>query len=422
MQAATNPVERHREEPTATGRDIQQELMLALALAEEPVIEGEVIAVIEPELQPAPKQRPYYLIVVGTILACLLFVGVTHVLPLLTPSAIVTIIPRQEHLATTGAIVIHGRMLPALTLAQSATVPATGKRHQDATRAQGTITLYNGLFTSQTIAAGTILTGADGAAVITDQPAVIPAGNPPVYGQVTVSAHALNKGEPGNIAAYDVNTVCCATSVLAKNTEAFAGGEDGRDFLVVTQADLNAARGEILPALEKSEQAALGAQITAGEALTPPLCSENVTSDHRMGEEARAVTVTLSDTCSGFVYDAHALNRFAVTMIQKDGAKRLGTGYGLLGAVTASVIHAAIIDQARGIAALTLKLDASFVYRLSQGVRKQIARLIAGKSTQQAVQALFELPGIQAASIRSSAATMPENEGAITIIVVTRSV
>ncbi len=129
-------------------------------------------------------------------------------------------------LSTTIAILIHGRVLPALTLSQSTTVTATGKRHQDATRAEGEITFYNGFFTSQTIAAGTILTSADGVQIVTDEPASIPAGNPPIYGQVTVSAHSLNMGAQGNIQAYDINEACCLTSVLAKNTEAFTGGLD----------------------------------------------------------------------------------------------------------------------------------------------------------------------------------------------------
>ena len=41
--------------------------------------------------------------------------------------------------------------------------------------------------------------------VITDQTATIPAGNPPMYGQVTVSAHTLNPGGRGNIPAYDID-------------------------------------------------------------------------------------------------------------------------------------------------------------------------------------------------------------------------
>ncbi len=421
MQATITLDERHQEEPTTTGKEKKQEPITALALREEPVIDGEVTAVLEPEQQPPPKQRQYYLLVVGTVLACLLFTGVSLLVPILTPSATVTIIPRQERISTTGTIPIHARLLPALTLSQSTTVPATGKRHQDARRAQGTITFYNGLFTSQTIGAGTIFTGADGVQIVTDQPAIIPAGNPPVYGQVTISAHALHAGEQGSIAANDVNTACCLTSVLAKNTEAFTDGADARDYIVVTQADIDAAAGAIKATLVKGEIAALTAQVSAGENLTPPLCSETATSDHQAGEEARAVTVTLSETCSSIAYDTQTLHQKATQMIHEEATKQLGTGYTLLGDVTASVIHTSISDQASGIATIIVKTDATYIYQISPGERKHITHLIAGKSEQQAVKALFQLPGIQAASINSNGSTLPNNPGSITIVVVYRS-
>lgn len=420
MQATITLNELNQEEPTTT-KDTKQEPTTALVLREEPVIEGEVTAIYEPEHQPPPKQRPYYLLVVGTILACLIFVGVSLLAPLFSQSATVTIIPRQERISITGTIHLYARLLPSLTLSQSATIPATGKRHQNAQKAAGTITFYNGLFTSQTIGAGTIFTGADGVGVITDQPAIIPAGNPPIYGQVTVSAHALNAGEWGNIAAEDVNTVCCATSVLAKNTEAFTGGADARNYLVVTRADIDAAREAIKATLVKSESAALTAQVNAGEALIPTSCSEKVTSDHQIGEEAGAVTVTLSESCSGMAYDTQTLRQNATLMITKTAIERLGTGYSLLGDVTTSVIHTTFRDQAGGIVTIAVKTDATYVYLLSPGERKRITHLIAGKSKQQAVKELFQLAGIQAASINSNAAMLPTDPGSIHIVVVYRS-
>src|SRR2546423_15308488 len=131
-----------------------------------------------------------------------------------------------------------GRLLNPITLSQSATAGTTGKGHQDSTKATGTITVYNGQFTSQTIQAGTILTGADGVQIITDQDAPIPAANPPIFGQVTVSAHAVQAGSKGNIPAYDINSACCFASVLAKNPDNFTGGQDERNFPTVAKADI----------------------------------------------------------------------------------------------------------------------------------------------------------------------------------------
>ena len=55
MQATINLDTRKQEEPTATGKEAKQEPTTALALREEPVIEGEVIGIIEPEQQPGPE-------------------------------------------------------------------------------------------------------------------------------------------------------------------------------------------------------------------------------------------------------------------------------------------------------------------------------------------------------------------------------
>ncbi len=172
----------------------------AVVSTEPDVIEGEVIVIEPPETSEAhilPKQKPYWLLIPFTILCCFLFLAGSFLVPLLSPTATVTIIPIERSMTATTAIQVYGRQLPALTLSQSINVPATGTMHQNATRASGTITFYNGLLTSQTIAAGTILTGSDGVQIETDQPATIPAADPPVEGQITVSAHAVSVGASG---------------------------------------------------------------------------------------------------------------------------------------------------------------------------------------------------------------------------------
>jgi len=68
-----------------------------------------------------------------------------------------------------------------------------------------------------------------------------------------------------------------------------------------------------------------------------------------------------------------------------------------------------------------VRTDATYVYQLSLGERKRITHLIAGKSTQQAVKALFQLPGIQGASINSNGSMLPNDPGSITIVVLYRS-
>jgi len=65
--------------------------------------------------------------------------------------------------------------------------------------------------------------------VVIDAPAAIPAGNPPLFGVVTVSAHATLEGSRGNIAALDIYGLCCAAGAAGaavKNTAGFRRGQD----------------------------------------------------------------------------------------------------------------------------------------------------------------------------------------------------
>jgi len=152
-----------------------------------------------------------------------------------------------------------------------------------------------------------------------------------------------------------------------------------------------------------------------------PPCSKQIITNHAAGDEATEVTVTLSETCSGIAYPTNALRQNATQMLTKKVMQRFGTGYTLRGDIQVSILHTNITDQAHGIATLDVKLDATWVYQLSPGKRKQITRLIAGKSPQQAIKTLFQLPGIQGAAINSNIGVLPADPGRITIVVVNRS-
>jgi len=399
--------------------ETQEHEVTALVPTEPDVIEGEVIEIDSPDEEEeytSPKQKPYWLFIPFTIFLCLVFVAGSLLLPVLTPSATITLIPVEKHVTFTTTIQVQGRSLPALTLSQSISVSATGKRHQNAARAYGTITFYNGLLSRQTIAAGTILTGADKVQIITDQAASIPPASnttPPTFGQATVKAHAVQPGAKGNISPYDINGSCCGASILVKNTTAFTGGQNAREYPVITGRDIENAATSLKTSLQKSEQGAFNAQLTEGEALIPPPCTQTTTANHRIGEETKEVTITVSETCEGFAYDAHTLHLLATQIITHQSTQ---TGYTILGDVTASVIHASITDQARGIATLTVKLDATSIYQITPGEKQQLVNMIAGKSKSSALHTLLSLPGIQGASIRCTGGDiLPHDPNHITI-------
>jgi VCBS repeat-containing protein len=339
------------------------------------------------------------------------------------PIATITIMPKSQTVTLSGTLQL-GRVLPPLTLSQSQTAPTTGKGHQDAKQAQGAITFYNGLFTSQTISQGTILTGTSGIQVVTDQDASIPAANPPIFGQVTISAHAINAGVSGNIPPYDINQACCANAVLAKNTTPFHGGQDERNFQTVAKADLATTASPLKTAVAQSMRGALQGQVQANEQLQMLPCTPTVSSDHQSGQEATQVKVSVSETCSAVAYNSQELERKATGLLTRQAVQKVGVGYSLFGEVHVKVTQTSVTHTPTPLVFLSFKAHGTWIYGLSQKAQEQIKHMIAGKTTQQAVTLLASSKGIEQVSIRFTGfgdnTRLPKNTGYIhlTIFVV----
>src|SRR5260370_2219913 len=93
------------------------------------------------------------------------------------PIATIILIPKSQTISLNATVQL-GRVIPPTTLRQEKTVPTTGKGHQDAKAATGSVTLYNGQFTQVTIPAGTTLTASDTVQLVPNQPAANPAPTP----------------------------------------------------------------------------------------------------------------------------------------------------------------------------------------------------------------------------------------------------
>ncbi len=271
-------------------------------------------------------------------------------------------------------------------------------------------------FTSQTIQAGTVLSGPDGVQIITDQDALIPAGNPPSYGQVTISAHAVQAGKTGNIPAYDINSACCLASVLAKNPENFTGGQDARDFQTVAKTDISNVATPLKTTLAQSTQGALQGQLKEGEEIVTLPCSPTVAADHQAGDEATKVTVTVSETCSAAAYNSQELKEKATQLVTSQALKKLGVGYSMLGE---NQITGTQITTARPTPTLTFSTQGSFVYGLSETAQEHMKSLIAGKTKQEAMHILATFPGIKSISMQWDEQTkLPVNTRLIHIVII----
>lgn len=370
----------------------------------------------EPATPPDKPTQAFPYVILGIILLCLLPMLASILLQvylfLNPPIATVTIVPKSQTVRLTGTLQM-GRLLAPITISQSQITPTTGKGHQSAKQATGYLTFYNGQFQTVTIAAGTIFTGASGIQISTDQDATIPPGNPPSYGQITVSAHAITAGSRGNIPAYDINQACCATSVLAKNTQAFTGGQDERDFQTVAEADISSAATPLKISIAQSMSGALQGQLNPNEQLQLLPCSPTIASDHPIGAEATQVKVTVSQTCSAVAYNSQELQTKATTFLATQAQQKSGAGYSLLGEVQVHVTQASISHTSHPLVFLSFKASGTWIYGLSATAQERMKNLIAGKSTEKAISLLATLPGIEHATIHfdgfGDATRLPKN-------------
>ena len=323
------------------------------------------------------------------------------------PIATITIIPKTQTTTLTGTLQL-GRLLQPLTISQSHAVPTTGKGHQSAKAAAGYITFYNGLFTSQTIQAGTTLTGADGVQIITGQNATIPEASPPSLGYAIVASHALYPGSSGNIPALDINQACCATAIKAVNTTSFTGGQNERNFQTVSPLDIANVATPLKTTVMQSMQGALQAQVQPTEQLFMSPCTPIQTTDHPIGAEATQVKVTVVVNCSAVAYKQATLEQKATDLLTSQAKTVTGTGYSLFGKVHVTVTQATI-THTPPLVFLSFKAQGTWIYGLSYKVPEHIKELVAGKSEQQALHLLALLPGIENASINWDNITLPKN-------------
>lgn len=331
------------------------------------------------------------------------------------PIATVEIYPKSQQVTLTGTLQL-GRVLPALTLSQSQTVPTSGRGHQSAQAASGKLIYFNGSFVSQTVSAGTVYTGNDGIQVETSTTVTIPAatpGNPPQFGYAFVYATAIQAGSKGNIPAGDINIT--GTNLQVSNTQ-FRNGLDQRDFQYVTRSDITNTSAPLKATLAQSIQGALQAQAKPNEQLSILPCTPNVTSDHQPGEEAIQVKVTVSLTCSAITYDPQALTLRATQLLTTNATKKLGTGYSLLNEVTVKTVQASVSSNTPHLV-LSFHAQGVWVYGLSAKAQESIKSLIAGKAKDQALSILAGMSGIERAVIQwGDDSKLPKNSKYIHII------
>jgi hypothetical protein len=283
-----------------------------------------------------------------------------------------------------------------------------------------TLTFYNAAPYAQTVAAGTVLTSADGVELVTDQAAYLSAANLPAVGVATVPAQAVQIGPQGNITPLDLNGLCCVAGVSVKNTGAFWGGQNARDYPVVAQRDVEAVAGPESSPLTQAAQANLQGEVRPNEQLASPAqCHRALHTDHPVGSEATHVTISLTVTCQAEVYDAQAVQQVASTALSEQARTTLGAGYSVQGTLKTSVAQVATTEAAHYTLSLLVNVQGMWSYQFSSAEVARLSRQIAGLPRQEALHLLKRDIYIQAVSITESwnATNIPTDPARIQMMV-----
>lgn len=364
-----------------------------------------VRAVAEIDTQPLPRQLDPF--TAGDVLdACLLlgifclWIGGTIWQCLTYPHMLVILYAKITPATLTTTLSLPTTLLAPVTLTRSATLATTGTGHQQASRASGTLTFYNGSATPQYVPGGSVFTGTDGVQVATAYSVTIPSANLPAVGSITIPATALLPGQQGNIATWDINRAQ-SPDLKVRNEAPFTHGRDARTYRAVATADLEDLTAGVTATLTQAWRTAFA--VPPDEQAIPTACHRTTNATHAIGEEATSLTVTLVQTCAGLAYQRQQLERLATAALSS--RTRPGAQYHLTGPVQTT------IDR---VSPLTVTISGRWVYTFSPAYQQFLAANIAGKTPTQAREVLLRTGVIASASI---AGTLPADDTYVDLVV-----
>jgi hypothetical protein len=279
-------------------------------------------------------------------------------------------------------------------------VNATDQGMIAGTNATGSVTISNNTGAVQPgYNAGDTFTGKSGVIVVLDASTPVPLSPGTSY---TEPAHVSTIGTVGNIPALDINTTTnqCRAKACVKvvNNAAFTGGTDSSTYAVVKQSDIDGAANS-LTANQPDPQKELQGQIRSNEQLVgTPQCQSNTSANHQAGDRAAQVTVSVTFACTGEVYDKRGAQALAATLLTHQATTDPGSGYALVGLIKTAVSNVTLENQ--GTVTITVTAEGVWAYQFSQEQQRNLAKLVAGKSKQAAIDLLQQQPGVFQAAIR----------------------
>ncbi|WP_322480586.1 hypothetical protein, partial [Thermogemmatispora sp.] len=195
----------------------------------------------------------------------------------------------------------------------------------------------------------------------------------------------------------------------------FTGGQDPQSYTFVQQSDIDGAAAALSPALVQSARAAFASLKRSGEeTIGDPQCPPQVTSDHRAGDRVSSLTVTVTVSCSGLIYDRTSVITLVTALLNAEIARSYGSGYRPLQPIQAQISATRAADNS---AILTVRAGGTWRYQFSAAQLDSFKRLIAGHDVASARAILRRQPGIAdvIVSLGLAQSSLPTDPARITI-------
>ncbi|QBD79072.1 serine/threonine protein kinase [Ktedonosporobacter rubrisoli] len=391
-----------------------------------------------------PRQRPLWLKVGAIILLSAILLGIAMPLIIIyvpARAATISLTPLSQHQQTQYTITavtgtpnasqheVAHRSLSYTTPPITKTVNASGKGHQDAVSATGTLIFSNPgqvlrQITTQEIKYGDIN-------IVTDVPFDLDMG-----GTVSVPAHVVQKGPVGNIPAHamdgmfdivDIATQQRITTVYGTNPQPFSGGQDGYDYTFVQQEDIDNTVSPLRDQLTTQGTNELKKMPKPNEILAHSAtqsdiqCSPNVKTDHQASDRVAEFTVTVTETCQAEAYDPQQIQNTAIQWLKADKATQLGTHYRLIGDIMVTTPVIQQVDFSTHKIYISVNTEGIWSFQLDKAQQSYITHLIMGKPQADALKLLNSSIGVAKASISTTGflgTAIPTTQEAIKFVII----
>jgi hypothetical protein len=169
---------------------------------------------------------------------------------------------------------------------------------------------------------------------------------------------------------------------------------------VVTEEDLTAAREG---AIAQLSTLAASYRLPDGRIVIPstvqPAGEPSVEMDHAAGDQTDTFAVSAQATFQGLVIDPNELPEDVETSIRERIAPQIPEGYAL---TDGTILFSDPAEQAPGQPILTISASIDAAQVLSDDQKEQVREAVAGKSVDDAREALAAMPGLEVVDISVS--------------------